>query len=76
VLRPAGLGQDNAFTGELFLQRTQAILETGQLVPQPDAARTPLGETNTPSLRSSLLARAWPWAGKAEAYFSIAASVC
>ena len=57
-----GLGEDNALFGGLGLERFQPRLEVSQVVAKPDAAR-PLGDTNTPRLRSSLLTRTWLWAG-------------
>ena len=57
-----GLGEDSALFGDLGLERFQPRLAVSQVVVKP-YARTPLGDTNTPRLRSSLLTRTWPWAG-------------
>ena len=53
-------GEHGAGLGNLGFQGAQPQFEVVQLMPEPDRAYAPLGETNVPRLRSSLLTRTCP----------------
>jgi hypothetical protein len=54
-----GFGEDKSLLDDLGFQRS---LKLAKLC-RNQILRTPLGDTNTPALRNSLLTRNWPCAG-------------